>query len=106
MAAIALLVGLLERRSEEPPPPEVLQQLRTSTERARDLIDSILVYARAGELRTERGGARRCWSPRWPRICAPSLDGAEATLQVGELPEVEGDPRQLRRVLQNLSATP
>ena len=32
----------------------------------------------------------------------PSLDRAGATLEIGELPEVEGDPRQLRRVLQNL----
>ena len=31
-----------------------------------------------------------------------SLDEAGATLEIGELPEVEGDPRQLRRVLQNL----
>ena len=29
-------------------------------------------------------------------------EGAGAALEVGELPEVEGDPRQLRRVLQNL----
>ena len=32
----------------------------------------------------------------------PSLEGAGATLEICELPEVEGDPRQLRRVLQNL----
>ena len=32
----------------------------------------------------------------------PSLESAGATLEVGELPEVEADPRQLRRVLQNL----
>jgi signal transduction histidine kinase len=31
-----------------------------------------------------------------------SLEGAAATLVIGELPAVEGDPRQLRRVLQNL----
>jgi two-component system, chemotaxis family, sensor kinase Cph1 len=30
------------------------------------------------------------------------LEAARATLEVGELPEVERDPRQLRRVLQNL----
>jgi signal transduction histidine kinase len=32
----------------------------------------------------------------------PSLQEAGATLEVGELPEVEGDARQLRRLLQNL----
>ena len=31
-----------------------------------------------------------------------SLEAAAATLEIGELPEVEVDPRQLRRVLQNL----
>ena len=32
----------------------------------------------------------------------PRLDAAGATLEVGPLPEVDGDPRQLRRLLQNL----
>ena len=32
----------------------------------------------------------------------PRLDEARATVEVGELPEVEGDARQLRRLLQNL----
>ena len=54
IAGIALLVGLLERRAEEPPPADVLRQLRLSADRARDLIDGVLVYARAGELSTER----------------------------------------------------
>lgn len=101
VAGIALLVGLLERRSEEPPPTEVLRQLRAGTERARDLIDSVLVYARAGELSSERVALG-------PLIDAvvedlrPSLEEAGASLEIGDVPEVEGDPRQLRRVLQNL----
>jgi signal transduction histidine kinase len=40
-------------------------------------------------------------------VCADlrgALDDAGACLVVGELPEVDGDPRQLRRVLQNLLA--
>jgi signal transduction histidine kinase len=45
VAGIAMLVNLLERRAGEPPPPEVLAQLRASTERARDLIDGVLDYA-------------------------------------------------------------
>jgi signal transduction histidine kinase len=97
IAGIAILVNLLERRAGEPPPPEVLRQLRTSTERARDLIEGVLDYARAGELSTERLDLGRLVA----EVIA-DLQLEEAALEVGELPEVEGDPRQLRRVLQNL----
>ncbi len=97
IAGIAMLVGLLERRSEEPPPPGVLDQLRASTERARDLIDGVLVYARAGELSTERVALGLLVA----EVAADLRLGPE-TLEVDQLPEVEGDPRQLRRVLQNL----
>jgi signal transduction histidine kinase len=101
IAGIAMLVRLLERRAEEPPPAEVLQQLRAGTERARDLIDGVLVYARAGELITERVQLGRVMREVAADL-RPSLEEAGATLEIGELPEVEGDPRQLRRVLQNL----
>jgi len=101
VAGIAMLVGLLERRAEEPPSPGVLLGLRTSTERARDLIDGVLVYARAGELHTERVALRRLMAEVAEDL-RRALDETEATLTIGELPEVDGDPRQLRRVLQNL----
>ena len=101
IAGIALLVGLLERRPEEPPSAKVLRQLRTSTERARDLIDGVLLYARAGELQTERVELARLVAEVAEDL-RPILEHAGATLDVGELPEVEADPRQLRRVLQNL----
>ena len=97
IAGIAMLVGLLERRSAEPPPPGVVDQLRASTERARDLIDGVLVYARAGELSMERVALGDLVAE-----VAGDLRLSPATLEVGELPEIEGDPRQLRRVLQNL----
>lgn len=99
IAGIAMLVGLLERRAAEPPPAGVLEQLRTSTERARDLIDGVLVYARAGELSTERVALGDLMAEVADDLRV-SLEGA--TLEIGELPEIEGDPRQLRRVLQNL----
>jgi signal transduction histidine kinase len=101
VAGIALLVKLLERRAEEPPSADVLRQLRASTERARDLIDGVLVYAQAGELSTERVALGRLMA-EVAEVLRPGLEGVGATLEIGELPEVEGDPRQLRRVLQNL----
>jgi signal transduction histidine kinase len=97
IAGIAMLVGLLERRAAEPPPAAVLEQLRTSTERAREMIDGVLLYARAGELSTERVALGELV----PEVAEDLRVGPE-TLEVGELPEIEGDPRQLRRVLQNL----
>jgi signal transduction histidine kinase len=101
IAGIQMLVGLLERRADEPPPPGVLEQLRDSTRRARELIDGVLVYAQAGELRSERVTLGRLIAEVADDL-APSLASANATVDVGELPEIDGDPRQLRRVLQNL----
>jgi signal transduction histidine kinase len=103
IAGIALLVGLLERRAEQPPPADVLRQLRMSAERARDLIDGVLLYARAGELSTERVELGELMAEVAEDL-GPSLEAAGAALEVGELPEVDVDPRQLRRVLQNLLA--
>ncbi|HEX6020660.1 MAG TPA: ATP-binding protein [Solirubrobacter sp.] len=103
VSGIAMLVGLLERRGEKPPPPAVLQQLRASSERARDLIDGVLMYARAGELEIERVALSEVMAEVAEDLRS-RLDDAAATLEVGELPEVQGDRRQLRRVLQNLTA--
>jgi signal transduction histidine kinase len=101
ISGIGMLVGMLERRSEQPPSSDVLRQLRAGTERARDLIDGILVYARAGELSTEQVALNRLLDEVADDL-APTL--SDTTLEVGELPSVEGDPRQLRRVFQNLLA--
>jgi signal transduction histidine kinase len=101
--AMALLVTLLERNADQPPSPDVLDQLRTSNARARELIDCVLAYARAGVLLTERVALRRLMSEVEQDLGA-RLREEQATLEVGELPDVEGDPGQLRRVLQNLVA--
>ena len=100
LASMQLLVTLLEQRPDTPPSPEVLQQLRASAMRGRELIDGVLAYARSGELRRERIALARVMAEVAEDL-RPALD-AHATLLVGELPEVEADPRQLRRVLQNL----
>ena len=101
VTGIAHLVTLIERRGETPPDPAVLDLLRASTERARELIDGVLAYARAGEL--ER--APVALDALMDAVAAdlrPRLDETGATLEVESLPEVPGDARQLRRLLQNL----
>jgi signal transduction histidine kinase len=103
VAGIAMLVGLLERRAEQPPPPAVLRQLRSGAERARDLIDGVLVYARAGELSQEPVALGELMAEVVEDFRA-RLDQAGARVEVGELPSVQGDRRQLRRVLQNVLA--
>ena len=92
IAGIGLLVRLLERRAAEPPSADVLRQLRLSTDRARDLTEGCSSIARrraahpAGRARTAdgRGGRGHPGEPR----------GRGGTLEVGELPELEVDPRQ------------
>jgi signal transduction histidine kinase len=101
LAGIALLVSLLEQNSGKPPAGDVLAELRASTRRALDLVDGVLDYARSGELALERVALRDVVA----EVAADlrhALEEADATLVVGELPEVHGDPRQLRRVMQNL----
>jgi signal transduction histidine kinase len=101
ITGIAHLVTLLERREDEPPDPAVLRLLRASTERGRELIDGVLTYARAGELRREQVALGELMGEVRDDLRA-RLEEAQATLAVDELPEVCGDARQLRRVLQNL----
>jgi signal transduction histidine kinase len=103
ITGIAHLVTLLERRADEPPADDVLRLLRASTERARELVDGVLAHAQAGELRRERVALERLMADVAQDL-RPSLEAAGAVLEIGVLPDVEGDPRQLRRVLQNLVA--
>ena len=101
ITGIAHLVTLLERRAETPPDPAVLALMRASTERARALIDGVLAYARAGEMRLEPVALTTLMAEVAEDL-RPRLEEAGATLDVGDLPEVRGDARQLRRLLQNL----
>jgi signal transduction histidine kinase len=101
LAGITMLVNLLQRRAEEPPPPGVLEQLRARTERARELIDGVLVYARSGELRGEPVALEAIVNEVVEDL-RPALEGTGGALMVGELPQVHGDAAQLRRVFQNL----
>jgi signal transduction histidine kinase len=101
VANMALLVRTLELSAEQPPRPEVLEMLRQGIGRSQELIEAILAYARLGELRPERVALGDLMREVADDL-RPNLNGANATLDVGELPEVDCDPRQLRRVFQNL----
>jgi len=103
ITGIAHLVTLLERRPDTPPDPAVLGLLRASTERARSLIDGVLAYARAGEMQLEPVALATLMNEVAEDL-RPRLVETGATLDVGDLPEVRGDARQLRRLLQNLVA--
>jgi len=101
LAGIAMLVNLLELRPDEAPAPAVLQELRATADRARELVDGVLDYARSGELLLESVSLDGVLADVTADL-RPQLRESGATLAVGELPEVRADPRQLRRVLQNL----
>ncbi len=101
ITAIAMQLTLLERHASEPPSEEALRSMRASAERARELIDGVLSYARSGEIRRDTVPLARVVAAVADDL-RPSLEAAGAHLAVGELPEVAGDERQLRRLLQNL----
>lgn len=103
LAGIAMLVNILELRPDEPPAPDVLQELRATSDRARELVDGVLDYARSGELALEPVALADVMEAVVDDLRSP-LDEAPAVLVVAELPEVRCDPRQLRRVFQNLVA--
>ena len=101
LSGIALLVTLLEQRPDDPPAAPVLEALRASAARARDLVEGVLAYARSGELARRRVALEEVMAEVGADL-SPVIEHAGATLVVRELPDVHGDPRQLRRVLQNL----
>jgi len=101
LAGIAMLVKVLELRPDEPPAPDVLQELRATSDRARELVDGVLDYARSGELVIETVSLKDVTDAVAADL-RPQLAESGGTLVVGDLPEVRADPRQLRRVVQNL----
>jgi signal transduction histidine kinase len=101
VANMALLVRLLERGGDGPPRADVLEMLRSGVERSQELIEAVLAYARMGEVNPEPVALGELME-RVADDLRSSLDEADATLEVGDLPEVQCDPRQLGRVLQNL----
>jgi signal transduction histidine kinase len=101
LAGIAMLVNVLQLRPDEPPAPEVLHELRATSDRARELVDGVLDYARSGELVLETISLQDVTADVATDL-RPQLSESDGTLVVGDLPEVRADPRQLRRLMQNL----
>ena len=74
VTSIALLVTRARAARERAADPELLELLRASTKRAHELIDAVLLYARVGELQSERVDLGRLVA-RSPRISGRGSSG-------------------------------
>ncbi len=98
---------LLEEQMEAPEPDAdtlayVATRANSGAERMQSLIDDLLAYARiGGRMRRSQVDLTAVMAEVRADLAVPLL-GADLT--VGDLPTVEGDPVQLRAVLQNLVA--
>ncbi len=101
LAGISLLVTELEGDPTRPADQAVLGDLRATTERALELVNGVLVYARSGELAPGPVALNEVVAEASEDLRVP-FEEAGATLELSDLPRVEGDRRQLRRVIQNL----
>jgi signal transduction histidine kinase len=108
LRSVAGFVSLLERQYGD----ELDEQAREfiayavdGVERMQAMIEDLLLYARAGtaDLRTERVAAGEVVQAAL-RDLDPTVMECGASIEVGELPDVRADPRQLQRVFQNLLA--
>jgi signal transduction histidine kinase len=109
LTAVAMSLGMVAEQLEDPdrdPDPDdldfLVRRARSGTDRMQELIDSLLAYARVGaELQRVPVDLGRVLADVRDDL-ATALAGA--TVTVGQLPEVLGDPVQLRALLQNLVA--
>ena len=86
---------------EQPPAGDVLVELRASTRRALDLVDGVLDYARSGELALERVALGDMMAEVATDL-RHALERRRRDAGGGRAAGGAGDPRQLRRVMQNL----
>lgn len=106
LRAMAGYAALIERRGGdllEPREREHLGRIRDSAARMQQLIEDLLAWSRvttrAQPLRPVSTGAVVARALENLRV---AVDESGAILEVGELPEVEGDPGQLTQLFQNL----
>ena len=108
LRSVAGFVSLLARRYGERLDEEGHELIAYAVDgvtRMQAMIDDLLLYSRAGtvDLRLERVAVGEVVAAAL-RDLGPTVAERGATVEIGELPEVEADPRQLQRVFQNLLA--
>jgi CheY-like chemotaxis protein len=100
---IGAILGYVEFAAEQEGPSRVLADVRRAAERARELVDQILNFARRGDAHREAVSVRTLISEAASLLQA-SLAG-EIELVISEVPEslvVCGVPAQLQQVILNL----
>ncbi len=107
LSAVRMSLELLEEQMEAPEPDAdtlayVATRANSGAERMQSLIDDLLAYARLGGQMKRRAVDLSAVMADVRADLAVPLLGADLT--VDDLPTVEGDPVQLRAVLQNLVA--
>ena len=106
LRVVAGFVDLLERRASdrlEPSEQRFLQSMRGATDRMTALIDDVLAWSRAGSAPLELADVDVASLVRDTRDnLAAAVAETGATIEVGRLPRLRGDARQLRQLFQNL----
>jgi PAS domain S-box-containing protein len=103
---VASYLNLLERRSGEALDEggrEFLGHARDGAQRMRALIDDLLLYSRVAneEARREQVDLRQV-AAEVLEVLGPAIEGEGAHVEVGSLPTLEAEPRQMLQLLQNL----
>jgi signal transduction histidine kinase len=102
LSAVTMSLSLIAEEAEEGGDTFLVDRATSGAQRMQDLIDDLLSFARlGGELNRVRVDLAAVFADVSADL-ATALAGA--TVEVGELPVVTGDPVQLRAVLQNLTA--
>jgi light-regulated signal transduction histidine kinase (bacteriophytochrome) len=107
LATISMYVQLLEARHGKDlgSATQLVDGISQATGHARELIRGLLEYSRAGrgELRREQVNTERVVSEVLDVLAAP-IEEAGATVEVGDMPVVPADQRNIAQVFQNLIA--
>jgi light-regulated signal transduction histidine kinase (bacteriophytochrome) len=105
LATISMYVQLLEARHGKDlgSATQLVDGISSATGHARELIRGLLEYSRAGrgELRKEQLKIDRVLSEVLDVLAGP-IEEARATVEVGDMPMVRADHRNLCQVFQNL----